>query len=427
VSSLCISDARLLGASAAPTNVLLRDGRIAEITERPVAADETLDAQGGLLLAGFVECHFHPDKALTFPRLGPIVSKSSMAESMARGVAVKRGFTHQDVEHRATQALELAVAHGVTTMRAQVDVDTVVGLTGIEAMLAVRERFAEIIDLQLVAFPQEGVLRDPGVEELLQEALRQGADILGGGPTNEDSAADQHEHLQRLFGLAAEADVDLDVHIDMAEDPRQKSLAELARMTIERGYEGRVNASHCCALAAYPQAEAAEAIELVRRAGVQICVCPMSNLLLADHGEEPRGRGASRPKALLQAGVNVAAGSDNMHDMWFRFGRLDLAEIAMMTCLAAAMRTDAEVREALDMVTVRAARFAGLGEVGVHAGAPADLVLFNATTIEDVLRGIPGNRRTIKNGRVVGGLDSRAFVYPRSSRGRDTESPPPAA
>jgi cytosine deaminase len=428
VSSLAIDNARIAPGTE-PIGVLISDGRIAAIAPGPLEADEHLDAAGGLLLPGFIECHFHPDKALTLPRVGPVTA-NSLEEAMARGVAIKRAFTQEDVVERACAALELAVAHGITTMRAQVDVDTVVGLTGIEAMVAVRERFAGLLDLQLVAFPQEAILRDPGVEDLLRAALDLGADILGGGPNNERSSDDHEEHLRRLFDIAGAADVDLDVHIDMAEDPSQRALRRLARMTIERRCEGRVTASHCCALAAYPQAEAAEVIELVRRAGIQICVCPMSNLLLADYSDVPRGRGASSPKALLAAGVNVAAGSDNMNDMWFRFGRLDLAEVAMLTCLAAGMRTDAEVRDALDMVTVRAARFAGITDAGVRVGAPGDLVLFSADTIEDVMRGLPGLRRTIKAGRVVGGVDTRAWTVeaqPSSSCGSTSAPVPPAS
>ena len=326
---------------------------------------------------------------------------------MALGASVKAGFTQEDVHDRAVRALSLALANGVTAMRAQVDVDTVTGLTGIEAMLAVRERFHGLIDLQLVAFPQQGILRDPGVEPLLAEALVRGADLVGGGPTNELSPDHAEEHLRRLFAIALEAECGLDVHIDLAEDGDQKTLALLAALTLERGYEGRVTASHCCALAAYPGEEARATIALAHRAGIQICVCPMSNLLLGSADDEPRGRGASRPKALLRGGVNVALGSDNVNDMWFRFGRLDPAEVAMISCLAMGMRTDDEVREALAMVSTRAARFAGMPEGGVLPGAPADLVLFEATTIEDLLRGVPGSRRTIKSGRVVAGVDSR--------------------
>ncbi|MBO9533647.1 MAG: amidohydrolase family protein [Solirubrobacteraceae bacterium] len=407
--NLLITGARVLGADG-PVDVAIVDGRIASI-EPADGGDQlpgALDARGGMLLPGFVECHFHPDKALTRERLGPVDS-TSMRESMERGVRIKEGFTRDDIVQRATRALAVGVSHGVTTVVAQIDVDTSIGLMGIEAMLEVRRAFAGALDLQLVAFPQQGVVSDPGAEDLLREALRLGADALGGGPTNEQSPDDYDEHLRRLFAIAAEFDCLVDVHVDMEEDPQQQTLASVARATIAAGWHGRVRASHCCALASYPQALADETIALVREAGIQVCLCPMGNLLLGDTAHEPRGRGASRPKALLAAGVNVALGTDNVNDMWFRFGRLDPAELAMISSLAMGMRTDREVLDAVDMVTTRAAAYAGLTDYGVEPGAVADLVLFEATTIEDVLRGAPGSRKTIKGGRVVAGVDHHTW------------------
>jgi cytosine deaminase len=409
MTALTIVGARLLDAEGL-ADVTMADGRITGVARSggPVPG-ERLDADGGVLLPGFVECHFHPDKALTRDRLGPVGS-AGLRDAMARGAAVKRAFTADDVAERATAVLRSATAHGITTMRAQVDVDTVVGLTGLEAMLTVRERFASVLDLQLVAFPQEGIVRDPGVDRLLAAALELGADMIGGGPANEDSPEDAPEHLRRVFDLAEQAGCGIDIHIDLSEDPRQQTLALLAQTTLDRGMRGRVTASHCCALAAYDEDLAARTITLVREAEIQICVCPMGNLLLGSEDDEPRGRGASRPKALLRAGVNVAIGSDNVNDMWFRFGRLDPAEVAMVSCLAMGMRTDDEVRVAVDMVTTRAARFAGVPAQGIAPGAPADLVLFSATTMEDVLRGASSHRRTIKAGRVVAGSDTRSWT-----------------
>lgn len=412
MTDLTITSARLLDGDGL-WDVRCGGGLITSVTPRAGTdcggEHDAIDASGGLLIPGFVECHFHPDKALTRGRLPPVVS-TRLEDTMAAGAAVKRGFTHQDIVARATHALRGAVAHGITTMRAQVDVDSVIGLRGLEAMLEVRTAFAAALDLQLVAFPQQGIVRDPGVEPLLVRALSMGADLLGGGPGNEQSADDGAEHLRRLFVLAGEHGCGLDIHIDMAEDPEQRFLEELARLTVECGFEGRVTASHCCALASYSDDLAMQTIARVREAGIQICLCPMGNLLLADDRDEPRGRGASRAKPLLAGGVNVALGSDNVNDVWFRFGRLDPAEVAMVSALSMGMRTDAEIRDVLDMVTTRAARFAGLPAAGVEVGAPADIVLFGATTIDDVLRGASLTRRTFKRGRLVAGIETRLWA-----------------
>jgi cytosine deaminase len=410
---LTIRSARLLDRDE-PVDVVLADGAIRSIDAagRAAVEGEAIEADGGLLTPSFVDPHFHADKALTFPRVGPL-DDPSLDAVIERCTRIKSQYTHEDVVARATSALELAVGHGVGRVRAQVDVDHVSGLVGLEALLEVRRRFEGIVDLQLVAFPQYSILEDGGRgEELLREAMARGADVLGGAPDVEEPA-DRARHIERLFAIAGELDVDLDVHVDFSDDPEQRDLGAVARKTLEAGRVGRVTAVHCCALEAVPDAQAAEDIAAVRAAGVQVCICPVGNMqLIGDAERMPRGRGTARMRELLAAGVNVAAGSDNLHDMWFRFGRMDPLDTALMACLAARMRTDAEVREAFDLVTVRAARFMSAPGGVVREAAPADLVLFSAQTLDDVLRRAPGRRTTIKRGRVVGGSEATAWMVP---------------
>jgi cytosine deaminase len=377
---------------------------------------EEVDAAGGLVTRSFVEPHFHPDKALTRPRIRGVVAGDQTAK-MRRGADIKRGYTINDVKERAGEAMRLAVAQGIGAMRAQVDVDSLCGLVGMQAMLELRNEFRGMLDLQLVAFPQEGVVRDPGAVELLAQALEMGADVIGGGPNNEDSPADWEPHLRTMLDLARRFDVPADIHVDFHEDPSDRALELLAEITIDYGMQGRVNASHCCALAAYADSHARAVIQLVKRAGIQVCICPMGNLLIPNGDSTERGRGVSRPKELLAAGVNVAAGSDNLHDMWYRFGRLDPVELAFITCLAAGMRTDAEVRDAFAMTTTNAAAYAYLARGGPVVGADADLVVFSASTLDDVLRNVAGTRVTIKRGKIVGGVESRTWVAPASELG----------
>jgi cytosine deaminase len=412
--TLTIRGARLLDGDEL-VDVVLADGAIRSIVAAGAATaedeGETIEAEGGLLTPSFVDPHFHADKAFTFPRVGAF-DDPSIDAIIERCTRIKSQYTHEDVVARATRALELAVGHGVGAVRVQVDVDHVSGFVGLDALVEVRARFAQLLDIQLVAFPQYSILEDGGHgEQLLREALERGADVLGGAPDVEATPADRARHIERLFAIAGELDADLDVHCDFSDDPRQRDLGAVARKTLETGRVGRVTAVHCCALEALPDIAAAEDIEAVRRAGVQVCICPVGNMQLVGDAERmPRGRGTARVRELLAAGVNVAAGSDNLHDMWFRFGRMDPLDTALMACLAARMRTDAEVREAFELVTARAARFMSAPGGVVREGAPADLVLFSVQTLDDVLRHAPGRRTTIKRGRVVGGSESRAWV-----------------
>ncbi|MFB7738832.1 amidohydrolase family protein [Streptomyces sp. NPDC056112] len=390
-------------------DIEIEAGRIHRITpagEGGSATDE-LDAQGGLVTPSFVDAHFHPDKALTFPRVGPM-GQGSPVDSLAVGARIKAAFTVDDVTDRARRAMEAAVTSGVGAIRAQVDVDSAIGLAGLQGILKVKAELHDVVDLQIVAFPQEGVVRDPGALDLLREALTMGADVLGGGPDNEGDPAFHRAHLDQLFELAAEFDVDLDLHADMDEDPSRRALELIAERTLAHGWQGRVNAVHCCALAAYPDDLAHRVIEQVAQAGIQICICPIGNLQLVGGDVTPRGRGSSRPKELLAAGVNVAAGTDNLHDMWFRFGNLDPVETSRITCLAAGLRTDQEVLEGFAMVTDRAAAYLGLGGYGIAPGNDADLVMFSADNLSDVMRGVPGTRTTLKRGRVVAHRETTA-------------------
>jgi cytosine/creatinine deaminase len=241
--------------------------------------------------------------------------------------------------------------------------------------------------------------------------MRRGADVIGGVPSFEHDTAAQLRHLEALFGIAQEFDTPLDAHVDFDADPSQKALEMLADLTLQRGFEGRVLASHCCALATYPQHEADHVIEKVRRAGITVCISPLGNLQqVGSIGRLPVHRGSSRTKELLDAGVNVAAGTDNMNDMWFAFGRLDPLETAYVAILSAALRTEAEVAAGFEMVTGSAARALGRSARTMEVGAPADLVVLEAEDLTDVLRGLSSRRVAIKGGKLVGGLATERWA-----------------
>lgn len=388
-------------------DIAIRDGRIVEIQPRIRShAARVIDARGGLVTPSFVDPHFHLDKVLSRGYVGAM----TYGEAFARAREAKAQFTVQDVEQRVCAALDLAVAQGFGFIRSQVDVDFATRLVSLEGVLRARERFSNLIDVEIVAFPQEGIVTDPEAPDLLREALRMGIKLVGGLPEFERNVDDQRTHIATVLDIAEEFGVDVDMHCDYTDLPEFKTLEMLADMTIERGLQGRVAADHCCALAVYPDDEARRVIDKVKQAEITVNILPIANLqMLGGNRETPMNRGASRARELLKAGVNVCAGADNMYDIWFRFNRMDPIDTAYMTCLSTGMRTDAEVREAFEMTTSRPARLAGIENYGVATGSRADIVVHAASSLVDVFRNVPARRVHIKNGAVAGGVEGSTW------------------
>lgn len=404
---LLIANARLLDHEGT-SDIAIGKGRILDIgANLQIAAARRIDANGGLVTMSFVDPHFHLDKVLSRNYVGAV----SYQEAFARAREAKRNFTVADVEARACAALDLAAAQGTGTIRSQVDVDFATRLVSMEGILRARERFAGIVDVQPVAFPQEGIVTDPEAPGLLREALKMGVKVIGGLPEFERSAEDQRTHVRTILDIAEDTGALVDMHCDYTDLPQFKTLEMLADMTIERGLQGRVTADHCCALAVYDGREASRVIAKVKEAGIGVIILPIANLqMLGGDGATPMNRGSSRAKELLQAGVNVSAGADNMFDIWFRFNRMDPVDTAYMTCLSAGLRTDAEVREAFEMTTSRPARLLGLQDRRLAPGGIADLVVHSARNLVDMLRNIPSRRIHIKAGRVVGGVEGSVWT-----------------
>jgi cytosine/creatinine deaminase len=374
-----------------------------------LTAAERIDGNGGIVFPSFVEPHIHLDKTLT--RRFPGANAESWEAADASQGRVKSTFTPEDVESRASRAIELAISNGIGLMRAHVAIDTAQHLVGLEGVLRARERWADAIEIDVVALLEESIVEHPELLDQAREAIRRGADLIGGIPNEEQDSAGQLKHLEALFDIAEEFDTPVDAHVDYDADPSQKTLEMLADLTLQRGFEGRVLASHCCALATYPQHESERVIEKVRRAGITVCISPLANLQQVGLiGRLPVHRGSSRTKELLDAGVNVAAGTDNMNDMWFAFGRLDPVETAYVAILSAALRTEAEVTAGLEMVTDSAARALRRSERTIAVGAPADLVVLEAEDLTEVLRGLSSRRVTIKGGKTVGGVATERWA-----------------
>lgn len=391
----------------------IRDGVIVERgPELAAPAALTLDARGGLILPGFVESHLHLDVALMNDpnrpgRAAPFIKPAELNQLME---IRRRAFTRADIEERATRAILLAVANGATAMRAQCHVDVTVGLKHLEALLAVRERMRDQIDLQIVAFPQQGLLDQPHLSDLFHEAFMIGADVMGSASNLDprvSSVQDARHHVDIALAIAMEHDVDLDMHVDMGL-PEQISLDELevvyvARRALEVGYVGRVVAGHLCALDSAAPDTAQAAIAAIKAAGISVISLPdMYRLARTD----TRGvrRGLTRVKQLLAAGVNVAFASNNVRDAFRPLGNFDLLEEGLVLSYGAHMDAIDELETLVHMCTENAARVLKLPKYGLNIGDRADLVVLDAPSPSAALVDRARRRFVLKNGRPLAGM-----------------------
>jgi cytosine/creatinine deaminase len=371
----------------------------------------SLDAGGRLVSPAFVQPHIHLDKVLTGPLLGPNRS-GTLAEAIALSHAVKRAATVEEIRARAGRVIRAAVLAGTTAIRSHVDVDTIGGLKGLRGVAAARDDHADLCTVQLVAFPQEGILRDPGTDVLMVEAMREGADVVGGMPHWEEGLEAARRHIEFCLQLAVENDADVDMHVDETDDPYWRSFELLVEEAARCDWGGRTTAGHLCAMAAWEDDYAAAVIARAAAAGVMVATNPPTNLMLQGRGDaEPRRRGIPRIKELLAAGVIVGAGQDCVDDAFYPFGSADPLQVALIVAHAAQLGTPAEIAAALRMVTDDAARLLRLPDYGLVAGARADLVIVDAESERDALREQAARRWVLHGGRVVAETEHVARLH----------------
>jgi cytosine deaminase len=267
-----------------------------------------------------------------------------------------------------------------------VDIGTIGGLTPLHGLQLARDQAAHICDVEIVAFPQEGIIRDPGADRLMEEAMELGADVVGGLPWYEYSDDDARQHIDFCFELARRFNKDIHMLVDDTDNPNSRSLEYLAIATMRNGYEGRVSASHCGALAAYDDTHASKVIDMVREAGITIVTNPHISLMLAGrYDHEPKRRGITRIRELLEAGVNLASGQDDVADPYYPFGKPDQLEVASMVCHAAHFNQSHEIENSISMISENAARCMNVRDYGIKPGDRADLVVL---PVEDLVTAV---------------------------------------
>jgi cytosine/creatinine deaminase len=400
---LLIRDARVWD-DRPPVDIGIEGERIAAI-EPSIDADagRVIDAGGRAVLPGFVEPHMHLDKALVYRRQP--TEEGTLAEAIRLTAQLKAEQDREDVLERSRAVLDMAVRHGTTAIRAHPDVDPIQGLLGVETALTVREEYRDLLDLEVVAFPQEGILKAGGTVELLEEALRMGATVVGGCPYNERDWDDTRRHIDTVFALAERHDLPVDMHADFSDhcgDARYAAAAYIAEQTIARGWHGRVSLGHVTSLGSLTREEAWPTIELLRDAGITIVTLPATDLYLGGRGDDCNQRRALTPVRLLRdSGVNVTYSSNNVRNAFTPFGKADMLQIGNLLAHAAQYGTPHSQAEVLRMATYDAARSIGLDDYGLAVGRRADLMVLDSPLVGDVLADIPPRLWVIKRGRVT--------------------------
>lgn len=384
-------------------DIAVEQGRFVRIASdlSSESADQELDVAGRLVVPPFIDAHVHLDAALTVgqPRYN---ASGTLLEGIQIWSERKPSLTHDDVKQRALEAIRWEVAQGTLHIRSHVDVCDP-NLTALRALLVVREEVRDICDLQLVAFPQDGILSFPSGRELMREAMRLGCDIVGGIPHYEWTRDMGVEDVHYVFALAKEFNCDIDCHCDETDDPLSRFTEVMAADTLAHNWQGRVTASHCTAMHSYDNAYAFKLIRLLAQAQVNVVANPFDNVVLQGRFDTyPKRRGITRVEELLAAGVNVSLGHDSIMDPWFPLGKGDMLAAAQLAVLLCHMSGYEEIHDMLDLITTRSARTLRIQDrYGVEEGKPADFLVLDAPSAFEAIRLVPARLHVFKAGREI--------------------------
>jgi len=382
-------------------DVLVDGGRIVAVAPSiQASAREVIEGAGCLLSPPFVDAHFHLDLALTYgtPRVN---ASGTLLEGIALWGELKPALTQEAIVERALAYCDWAIARGLLAIRSHVDVCDP-RLLAVEALLHVRERVKPWLDLQLVAFPQDGVLRSAGALDNLARALDLGVDVVGGIPHFERTAAEGAASVRLLCELAATRGLPVDMHCDETDDPSSRHIETLAFEAQRLVLQGRVTGSHLTSMHSMDNYYVSKLLPLMREAGVAAVANPLINIVLQGrHDTYPKRRGMTRVPELMAAGVTVAFGHDCAMDPWYPLGSADMLEVASMGLHVAQMTGSAAMRACFDAVTVNAARVLGLTGYGIAEGCRADFVLLHARDPIEAIRLRATRLAVVRAGRVI--------------------------
>lgn len=380
-------------------DIAVSEGKIFKIEpDMEQEADEILDAEGNLVTESFVNGHLHLDKVYTLDKVGMEALSSYKSGTMGgamtaieQAAKVKESYDEKWIIKNVRKALNLAVKFGNTHIRAFADTDTKAKLEGIKAVLKAKKEFKGLIDLQVVAFPQDGIARDPGAEDYVRQAMELGADVVGGIPWIEYTEEDMHDHIDRMFVLAKEFNKDISMLVDDAGDPDLRTLEMLAVKTIKEGWEGRVTVQHARAMSMYSDPYYKKIEYLLKKARMGLVSDPQTGPLHA------------RVRDLYDAGIAVALGQDDISDAYYPFGRNNMLEVAFLAAHLMWMTTFEEMEILYDLITTNAAKALGIKDFALKEGNPANLVILSTENVNEALRNHEPPKYVIKAGKNITG------------------------
>ncbi|BEM35290.1 cytosine deaminase [Serratia sp. Lou2A] len=381
----------------------IEQGRIAHLVPQPEGQEwrgDVLDAQGGLALPAFVEPHIHLDTTQTAGQ--PAWNQSgTLFEGIERWAERKALLTHEDVKQRAWQTLKWQIANGVQYVRTHVDVSDPT-LTALRAMLEVKQEVAPWVTLQIVAFPQEGILSYPNGEALLEEALRLGADVVGAIPHFEFTREYGVESLHKAFALAQKYDRLVDVHCDEIDDEQSRFVETVAALALKLEMGAKVTASHTTAMHSYNGAYASRLFRLLKMSGINFVANPLVNIHLQGRFDSyPKRRGVTRVKEMLEAEINVCFGHDDVFDPWYPLGTANMLQVLHMGLHVCQLMGYGQIDDGLKLITHHSARTLNLSDYGLAAGNSANLVILPAESGFDAVRRQTPVRYSIRQGAVI--------------------------
>ncbi|MEO1294709.1 MAG: amidohydrolase family protein [Cyanobacteria bacterium J06636_16] len=392
-----IENGRLVGRSGT-YSIALNSGTILDVTTSRIPGTHTIvDAQGKLVVPGFVDAHIHLDKAFLLAR-SP-AQTGDFAEALQETLRLKEQYTMEDIQTRAREVLERAIAFGITAMRSHVEVDPILGLTSMEALLPLREEYAWGITLQLAIFAQEGITNRPGTEALLQKAMAMGGDVIGSAPYVDPAP---RQNIAIVFDIAQEFDCDVDFHLDFLDDDAPLQVPMVIEETLKRGWQGRVCLGHMTKLAGLPPEELAAIANDLQAAGIAILALPASDLyMMARKDTHNVRRGVAPLHQLQKQGVTVGTATNNIQNLFTPFGDGDPLKIATLLANVLQIGTTTGHQFCLDTVTKTAAQAIGIPNYQVEPGGASDLVILDAVSASEAIATAPPSRTVIKAGKVV--------------------------
>ncbi len=382
-------------------DIAIQDGRIAEVASNIQGeAAQEIDAAGFLATPPFVDSHFHMDATLTYGN--PRVNESgTLLEGIALWGELKPHLTVESIKERARKLCRWAIAKGTLGIRSHVDISDE-RLLAVQALLEIREEFKEYIDLQLVAFPQDGYLRHEGSRANMERALDMGVDVVGGIPHFERTMEEGARSVKLLCELAEKRGLLVDMHCDESDDPLSRHVETLTYHTKRLGLQGRVTGSHLTSMHSMDNYYVSKLMPLMKEAGLHAVANPLINITLQGrHDTYPKRRGMTRVKELMAMGINVSFGHDCVMDPWYSFGSHDMLEVAHMGLHVAQMTGVAEMKRMFDAVTVNGAKTLGLKDYGLAPGCYGDVVILQAKDVHEALRLRPVRLYVIRRGKII--------------------------